>query len=159
MRMVLVRHGEAEPSARSDAERALTPRGRRQAQLTGAWLLETVGAAAAPRLLASPYRRAQETGHELAGLLGVALQTVQAITPDDDPRRALAAIEAAAAGADVVVVVSHMPLVGGLAAWLEEGVLSAGRGFGLAEARVLEMIEPGPGLASARDGFLPGLGV
>lgn len=158
MRMILVRHGEAEPLARSDAERALTPRGRRQAQQTGAWLRETVGAAA-PRLLASPYRRAQETGHEIASLLGVAPQTVQAITPDDDPRRALAAIEAAAAGADVVVVVSHMPLVAALAAWLEEGVLSAGRGFGLAEARVLEMVEPGPGLACAREGFLPGLGV
>lgn len=157
MRVVLVRHGEAEPRARSDAERALTPRGRQQAQLTGAWLQEAVGAASL-RLLASPYRRAQETGREIAGLLGVALQTEPAITPDDDPRRALAAIEAAAAGADVVVVVSHMPLVAALAAWLEEGVLSPGRGFGLAEARVLEMDAPGPGLASARDGFLPGAG-
>lgn len=155
MKLVLVRHGEAEALARSDAERALTARGHEQARATAAWLRQALGATP-PRLLASPYRRAQETAAALAEPLGASVTTVPAITPDDDPRRALAAIEAAAAGADAVVVVSHMPLVAALAGWLEAGVLAAGRGFGLAEARVLEMEVPGPGLARGVDGFLPG---
>ena len=38
MRLVLVRHGEAEPLRMRDSERVLTARGHEQAVATGAWL-------------------------------------------------------------------------------------------------------------------------
>lgn len=156
MRIVLVRHGKAEPHAASDAGRALTPRGHEQAQAAAEWLSERLGDTGNVRLLASPYRRAQETAAPIAGALGLKVQTVAEITPDDDPRRALAAIEVAAQGAGTVVVVSHMPLVAGLAGWLQDGVLNVGRGFDLAEVRVLEAELPAPGLAREVTVFVPG---
>lgn len=156
MRIVLVRHGKAEPHAASDAARALTPRGQEQARAAAQWLRDTLGQGEGLCLLASPYRRAQETAAPIAAALGVAVRTVAEITPDDDPRRALAAIEAAGQGAETLVVVSHMPLVAGLAGWLQEGVLNAGRGFDLAEVRVLEAELPAPGLAREAQLFRPG---
>lgn len=155
MKLVIVRHGKAEPYAAHDAARALTGQGRKQARATAAWLRERLGHGAGLRVLASPYRRAQETAEPIAEALGHAIHTVAALTPDDDPRTALAAIEKASGTADVVVVVSHMPLVAGLAAWLEQGALG-GRGFDLAEARVLEMEIPGPGQATLAEAFAPG---
>lgn len=155
MKIVIVRHGKAEPHAASDAARALTGQGHKQARATAAWLRERFGHGKGLRLLASPYRRAQETAASIAEALGHAVHTVSAITPDDDPRLALAAIEKAAHGAEVVVVVSHMPLVAGLAAWLEQGVLG-GRGFDLAEARVLEAEVLGAAQATALEAFVPG---
>lgn len=155
MKIVIVRHGKAEPHAASDAARALTGQGHKQARATAAWLRERFGHGKGIRVLASPYRRAQETALPIAEALGHAVHTVQDITPDDDPRLALAAIEKAGAQAEVLVVVSHMPLVAGLAAWLESGVLG-GRGFDLAEARIFEADLPGPGLATAGESFAPG---
>ncbi len=152
-----MRHGKAEPYAADDAARALTDSGRAQAQATGEWLRETLGEAAGARLLASPYRRAQETAASLAPLLGLEVLTVAGITPDVDPRQALAAIEAAGQGAPLLVVVSHMPLMAALAGWLQEGVLNAGRAFDLGEARVLEADLPGPGLARELAVFIPRL--
>lgn len=156
MKIVIVRHGKAEPHAASDAARALTGQGHKQARATAAWLQERFGQEKGVRLLASPYRRAQETAQSIAAALGQVVHTVAAITPDDDPRLALAAIEKAGQAAEVLVVVSHMPLVAGLATWLESGVLGGGRGFDLAEARVFEADMPGPGLATAGEGYAPG---
>lgn len=157
MKVVLVRHGEAGPHAGDDAARALTGRGWLQARSTAEWLRGELGTTTGVRLLASPYQRAQETAQVLAELLGTPVCTVAAITPDDDPRVALAAIEEAGAGADVLVVVSHMPLVAVLATWLTAGTLGSGRGFGLAEARVLEAELAGPGLATERAVHVPGV--
>lgn len=152
-----MRHGKAEPHAADDADRALTDKGLAQAQATGAWLSEALGTLQGARLLASPYRRAQETAAPLAALLGMKVATVAGITPDVDPRKALAAIEAAGEGAQLLLVVSHMPLVAALAGWLQEGVLNTGRPFHLAEARVLEADLLAPGLAREIAAFVPHL--
>lgn len=158
MKIALVRHGEAEPFAARDAERALTARGQAQARETGAWLRVALAGQGRARLLASPYRRAQETARAVMGEWPLECVTVDAITPDTDPRVALAAIEQAAGPADeVLVVVSHMPLVAGLASWLESATVAGSRGFGLAEARVLETDLLGPGLARQVDVYVPGL--
>lgn len=158
MKIVLVRHGEAEPLRAVDAERALTANGVAQAKLTAAWLQRQIGAAGgATKLLASPYRRAQQTAAVLSDALGVAVQTSAEITPDVDPRNALRAVDAAAAGSEWLVVVSHMPLVAALARWLEEGSLGSGQGFMLAEARILEAEVPGPGTATLHSRFIPGI--
>lgn len=157
MKIVLVRHGEAVPFSADDASRALTDRGLVQARATAEWLLREMEGTGRARLLASPYRRAQETAGEIGGLLGLPVHTLVAITPEGDPRLALAAIEREGAEDEVVLVISHMPLVAALAAWLESGVLAAGRGFGLAEARIFEAELPAPGLATLRSVYIPGL--
>lgn len=157
MKLVLVRHGEAERFQARDADRALTPTGLQQARLTGEWLQKELAGSATPlHLLASPYRRAQETAAVLKDCLRLPVITVDAITPDADPRQALAAIEDAAPDAGTVVVVSHMPLVAALQSWLQDAVLSAGQGFVLAEARVLEADFAGPGTADLRARYAPG---
>lgn len=156
MKLVLMRHGEAEAMRERDDARALTALGREQAAETAAWLAALLPVGAQLALLASPYLRAQQTATVLAEILRVPVQTVPGITPDDDARVALRAIEAQAK-ADCLVVVSHMPLLGALSSWLEDGSLTTGRGFMLAEARVLEGELLGPGLLERVEQFVPGL--
>lgn len=155
MRLVLVRHGEAEPVRTGDAERALTGHGRKQAALTGKWLAAALEGGGGCRLLASPYRRAQETAALLNEALHAEYRTLSAITPDEDVRRAVQALDRASSGASVVVVVTHMPLVAALASWLETGSFSDGRSFALAEARVYAVDELGPSLATLQAHYIP----
>ncbi|MDH1262818.1 MULTISPECIES: phosphohistidine phosphatase SixA [unclassified Pseudomonas] len=117
MRLWLLRHGQAEPRARSDAERALTAHGRdevRQAavQLQGRPL---------SGILASPYVRAQQTAElvrEVVGFSG-AIQTVPWLTPESDLREALVELDACAEGEWLLV--THQPLVGALGGLLIHG--------------------------------------
>jgi phosphohistidine phosphatase len=153
VKLVLVRHGEAEPLRTTDAGRALTAHGRHQAEHTGKWLAPRLEGKGGLRLLASPYRRAQETAAILGDLLGVACRTVAAITPDEDVRRALAAIEAEASG--TVLVVTHMPLVADIAGWIEHGVFAEGHRFRLAEARIYELETLGPAQATLHGHYSP----
>lgn len=157
MRLVLIRHGEAENIRSSDAERALTAMGQQQAEKTGQWLAGIIAPATPVRLLVSPYRRARETAAIIAAVLGVEPVEVAAITPDHDPRVALQAIAAAADGCDGVVVVTHMPLVAALASWIETGVLSSGQSFALAEARLFEMPVLAVNTASEQARYAPDL--
>ncbi|EXF44228.1 phosphohistidine phosphatase SixA [Pseudomonas sp. BAY1663] len=66
MRLWLLRHGEAEPRARTDAERNLTERGRRDVRENAAHLRGR----ALQAILVSPYRRAQQTADEVRRTLG-----------------------------------------------------------------------------------------
>lgn len=155
MRLVLIRHAEAEGMRTSDAERALTAHGHEQAAQTAAWLATALGNAK-PQLLVSPYKRAQQTAAAITRTLQIESLFLDEITPDVDPRRALRAIEECVQ-ADTVIVVTHMPLVAALASWLESGALSAGRGFMLAEARVLEAEVLGASTAQLRAHYFPGM--
>lgn len=156
MKLVLVRHGQAEAYRPVDAERALTEAGLGQAREAGAWLQAWWAREGGSGILvASPYRRAQETAIALNVFLKLPLLTVEAITPEADPRRALSALEAVA-GEGTLVVVSHMPLVAALESWVVQGVMSGGVPFALAEVRVLEVDVLAPGVATRMDGYLPG---
>lgn len=153
MKLVLIRHAEAEALRTSDAERVLTARGHEQARQTAAWLkLQLAGEVA--QLLVSPYRRAQQTAAAITEALQLEPCWLDELTPDVDPRRALRAIEERAT-AEVLVVVTHMPLVAALASLLESGTLSAGRGFMLAEARLLEVEILAASTASLRAQYFP----
>jgi hypothetical protein len=69
MRLVLLRHAEAEEFGASDAERVLTPRGRTAAAAVGTWL---VSRSAVPDLaVVSPAARARETPVESRGTVEV----------------------------------------------------------------------------------------
>jgi phosphohistidine phosphatase len=159
MKIFLVRHGEAESAARSDVERALTPHGQKQAALTAGWLKQQLEGADAIQLVCSSYRRARETAEIIGLALSQTPQQIDRITPEDDPRQALASIEAVLSqqGSQHIVVVSHMPLVAELTVWLTEGRLAVGRGFFPAEVRCLHAEILGVGMATQTHDFIPDL--
>ncbi|MDM8349885.1 phosphohistidine phosphatase SixA [Pseudomonas sp. sp1636] len=117
MRLWLLRHGEAEAQARSDAERGLTARGRQEV-LQAALQLEGRALGA---ILASPYVRAQQTAALVREALGftAGVQTVPWLTPDSDPREVLRQLDHYPQ--NELLLVTHQPLVGALAGLLIHG--------------------------------------
>jgi phosphohistidine phosphatase len=113
MRLVLVRHAEAEPGE-PDELRSLTASGREQARQVGERL--RADGIEPDAVLTSPLLRARQTGEELA--LGPA-------EPDDrlGPGATEDDVRATVAGRGAtVVVVGHQPDCGRIAAALGDGV-------------------------------------
>lgn len=117
MKLWVLRHGEAEPSANSDAERRLTAHGREQVLRSAAHLLGQPLQA----IIASPYVRAQQTAALVHGALGFSepVCTVPWLTPESDVQQVIGEIERL--GLEHVLLVSHQPLVGNLVGQLEHG--------------------------------------
>ncbi len=117
MRLWLLRHGQAEPKARTDAQRNLTDVGRREVE----------GAAAPLRdqslqvILVSPYQRAQQTAEIVRQALGFTgpVETVPWLTPDSDPADAMLYLDRRTE--QRLLLVTHQPLVGALGGWLVSG--------------------------------------
>lgn len=115
MKLWILRHGEAEPQAVTDAQRELTACGRAQVvrsakQLVGQPL---------DAILVSPYVRAQQTAELVRETLGFEpdLLTVDWLTPESNPQSALALIPEMGN----VLLVSHQPFVGALIGLLQHG--------------------------------------
>lgn len=113
MDLILWRHAEADDPGEDEAdlERALTPKGERQAVRMAEWLNQRL--AASTRILVSPAKRCQQT----AQALGRKFRTIDAIGPD----AGLAALLAAARWPDSnepVLVIGHQPTLGHVAAHL-----------------------------------------
>jgi len=144
MRLWILRHGEAERHTQRDAERELTVRGEADARAAGEYLATVVSPAL--RVLASPYRRAQQTAQAvLLALPNKQLATVNWLTPDDDPIAVVA--ELAKLSATEVLLVSHQPLVSALAGLLVDGDYRAGPPLGTASLAELELSMVAPGCA------------
>lgn len=112
MLIALLRHGEAEARASRDAERALTAHGQREVASSIAQL--KASGVAIQRIIASPYRRAQESAVIAAADLGLGhFDTEAGFTPDESPEQAMALCGFYAG--ENILVVSHMPLVARLA--------------------------------------------
>ncbi|MFP8965415.1 phosphohistidine phosphatase SixA [Pokkaliibacter sp. CJK22405] len=112
--LFIMRHGEAEMVAASDSQRPLTALGK-ESNLRVAQRL-----AQAPimpeRLVASPYLRAQQTAEIVRQSLGLeSVATLPIITPDDPLRPVIDWLDTQSGS---VMLVSHMPLVAYLCAWL-----------------------------------------
>ena len=119
MRLYVVRHGEAEAKAASDAERPLTARGRQEVDRL--WKALRGEGIQVRHLVSSPYLRARQTADQIAGHFpGVARSECPCITPDDSVSGVLDWLAAAAPG-EGWVLVSHMPLVAILTGFLTEG--------------------------------------
>lgn len=110
MKLWILRHGEAQNRARTDAERELTDNGRAEVLSSAATLMGQP----LRWIIASPYVRAQQTAELVRQALGFseAVVTVPWLTPDSDPRKVLGNLDMYAS--DNVLVVSHQPLVGSL---------------------------------------------
>jgi phosphohistidine phosphatase len=119
MELILWRHAEAEEGG-ADLARALTPKGRKQAERVAEWLLQRLPGKFA--VLASPATRAQQT----AEALGVKFRTVKPLAPG-------AAVKDILEAADwpdhksAVVVVGHQPDLGRAASFLICGSAEAWR--------------------------------
>jgi len=148
MKIILVRHGQAEDETRPDSARQLTGFGQQQAAQTAEYVTTRYHP---DHFVVSPYDRAQQT---LAEFQSRALQvpsTVQDnITPSDDARKAL--IDLAKIEAECLVVVCHMSIVAHIAGLLTGEYPES---FSLAEARVFEMDFVMSGMAREVDRFVP----
>ena len=149
----ILRHGEAEPAgAKGDSARRLSPAGR-----------SAVGALAArlaregwrpDRIFSSPMLRALETAEIVreATPRAPAIERLEELLPESEPSDVLAALVAHGAAAGTVLLATHQPLAGRLAAHLTGAApafrpgtlvrieLAAGPGAG--EGRVVSTFEP-----------------
>jgi phosphohistidine phosphatase len=126
MELILWRHAEAEDGA-DDMARALTPKGRRQADKMAHWIKGQLGQfAGAVRILASPAVRTRQT----ADALGMPYELVQQIAPDASADDLLAATGWPDSH-NLVILVGHNCAISDLAARLagaEASTVSLRRG-------------------------------
>ncbi len=124
MKLWVLRHGEAELRANSDAERRLTAHGREQVVRSAAHLLGQPLQA----IIASPYVRAQQTAALVHETLGFAERL----------------------GLEHVLLVSHQPLVGNLVGLLQHGHLQQPAAMSTASLAELEGEWPLAGLMTLK---------
>ncbi|WP_457349454.1 phosphohistidine phosphatase SixA [Roseateles sp. P5_D6] len=117
MDLILWRHAEAEVIApgQDDLQRALTPKGERQARRMAAWLNHRL--AATTRVLVSPALRCRQT----AEALGREVRILPPIAPDA-PISALIEASRWPKSVEPVLICGHQPTLGLLAAHLLAGV-------------------------------------
>jgi phosphohistidine phosphatase len=111
--LILWRHAEAFEmrEVQDDLDRALTPKGERQAQRMAAWLNRQLPASA--RVLSSPARRTQQT----AAALERKFKTVPELGPEAGVDALLHAVRWPDSR-EAVLVVGHQPTLGLTAAYL-----------------------------------------
>ena len=115
MQLILLRHAEAEDGGgKPDTERALTKKGRKQAERMAEWLRPQLSGEW--RILVSPAKRTLETVEPL----GLAFETSDPVGLAATPDTILAAAEWPDADRPVIVV-GHQPTLGEVAARLLGG--------------------------------------
>ena len=121
MKVCIVRHGSAETGVDGDSQRQLTEKGQQQAERAGCWLrglIEAGVVSAEAQICVSPYRRAIQTAQAIQQTTGLTLGQWPQLTPDGEVD---SLIEQLTACPGDLILVSHLPLVGRLAAKLVEG--------------------------------------
>ena len=116
MDLILWRHAEAFEmrEVQEDMDRALTPKGERQAQRVATWLNRQLPSTA--RVLSSPARRAQQT----AAALDRKVRTAPELAPDTTVEAFLHATRWPESR-EPVLVVGHQPTLGAVASFLLAG--------------------------------------
>jgi len=142
MKVWVLRHGEAEGHARTDAERNLTEHGRAEVLRSAAHLIGQPIKA----IIASPYVRAQQTAQLVREVLGFEpeIRTVAWLTPESSPLQVLDHLDTD----DTVLLVSHQPLVGSLISFMQHGHLRQPQAMSTASLAELEGDFPLAGLMS-----------
>lgn len=117
MRLWLLRHGEAQLQASTDAARALTAQGCEQVRKAA---LQLKGRPIR-QIIASPYLRTQQTAALVVEVLGYSSPIITApwLTPDSQSRNVIRQLDRFAD--DEILLVTHQPLVGDLAGLLIHG--------------------------------------
>ena len=143
MELYFLRHGEAEPAGpgRSDEERSLTDRGRKQT-LRVAQALHRAGVRP-DRILTSPLRRARQSGEILAEVLGVAAEADDRVLCSACTLGSVRTLISDHPG-ERLALVGHEPHCSRLVAQLAGGA-SIHMGTGAAARVDCERVEPGAG--------------
>jgi len=118
MKIFIMRHGEAEHFAQSDAQRELTNNGR-SASVAVARTCVKRGFSQFDKVLVSPYIRAQQTWQEISEYFSSdQVETCEEITPYGDSEQVADYVSALidVHHYDSILLVSHLPLVGYLTA-------------------------------------------
>lgn len=120
MRLMVMRHAKAEQAARNDFERALTERGRADAEAAGAWLADQGWVP--DHGLVSAALRTRETFECVAAGGDFSLEpeldrTLYAAGPDS----VLDLVRLVPADAQAVLVIGHNPTMASLAQLLDDG--------------------------------------
>ena len=148
MKIILVRHGQAEDETRPDSARQLTDFGQQQAVQTAEYVTTHYSPDC---FVVSPYERAQQTLSAFQLRAPKTPSSIQSnITPSDNARQAL--IDIANIDAECLVVVCHMSIVAYIAGLLTG---ESPESFSLAEARVFDMEFVMTGMATEVDRFVP----
>ncbi|MCL6414522.1 phosphohistidine phosphatase SixA [Aestuariirhabdus sp. Z084] len=131
--ILLMRHGEAGLMAEEDSERVLTERGEAQVLAT----LEHLSDLKIDHIIASPYRRAQQTAGLICQTFTGSFTTSDLLVPDADPVVALKELVDQSSEQSIMLV-CHMPLVSNMAGWLLDNAPSRGLRFATADVAVIE---------------------
>tara|TARA_B100000446_G_C10547858_1_gene339133 strand:+ start:3773 stop:4234 length:462 start_codon:yes stop_codon:yes gene_type:complete len=116
VKLYLIRHGEAVNGDTYDVNRQLTERGERRAQLAADWLAKTVKGPVS--IWSSPYLRTRQTAEPIARALDSKIIHHQCLQPEMTPQKV---VEELTLESQNMILVTHLPLVGRLAALLTEG--------------------------------------
>jgi phosphohistidine phosphatase len=116
MKLIIMRHGEAERLQTQDKTRNLTKLGKKQASKAGRWLNTYLGAEQPVDIaLVSSYIRARQTFEQLCDMVAVTRRKVcEDVVPEGDPKIVHDLIKVLfndKSKASVVLIVSHMPFV------------------------------------------------
>jgi len=147
LKLHLLRHADAgDPAAwtRSDAERPLSNKGRRQAELLGRFLAS--GGFRTDAVVTSPKARAAETAELVAAELVTPVLVDDRLAVDFGPEE-LSAILADAGDPIRPVLVGHDPDLSALASWLTGTEITMKKG---AMLRIDLVGPPGPGQGQLR---------
>lgn len=119
-RLVLVRHAKAEPFAETDQARALTERGRREAEGAGRYL--RARSVVPDHALVSSALRTRATWEAMEEAMASKAEVVyDAAVYSGSPDVVLEALKVVPADARTVVFVGHQPTIGYLAHMLDDG--------------------------------------
>ena len=116
MKLIIMRHGEAEPSNTSDKMRSLTAHGWRQTKETAKWLAtHVVNNKQIDLALVSPYVRAQQSFESLSSVINCKQKMdVAELIPSAKAQKAHLVLDRFLSEnpqAQSVIIVSHMPLI------------------------------------------------
>jgi phosphohistidine phosphatase len=140
--LLVMRHGEATFRASSDMARELTANGRRQVTKTTQAIQQFISDNTVPKesvcIWASPYVRAQQTAEIIAKALTVGIVTIDYITPNDNPEKALERIYKEAQGVEFLILVTHMPFCAAFASTLTSEEKRSSASFATAECQRFE---------------------
>lgn len=139
MKLYLMRHGQAESFAASDAERQLTERGIAQSRAMAQYLKVEPPAKA----IASPLVRACQTAFNVVEPLQheVPFGTCEYLVPDEDPRQVLEWLKTVECDGPLLLV-THNPLVSLLVSYLIHGHMQGSISLATADLVYLDLTAP-----------------
>lgn len=146
MFIYIMRHGEAEATANSDRERALTAAGQATVRAVGRALQHGVGGVS--HILHSPYLRTTQTAALMHEQMGghAAMDPCAALASGEEAAPALAWLQQNLSDEEDVLLISHVPLVSMLAGLLLEGDPAADHPYHPASVLAIELESPAPGV-------------